>query len=139
MARKPRLHVVGELYHAVSRENNREIVFKDESDRRFFIECLADYGGKLNVRIYAYTLMDNHVHLLVEISDEPLAEFMRRLLGRYTQRFNRLQGRAASGKNSKRHTACRSLHGRSCVSTGSPSPHLRMVGWTNAKKATDPY
>lgn len=84
MARKPRLHVAGGLYHVVSRGNNREIVFQDDGDRRFFIRCMADYAEKLEVDVYAYVLMDNHVHLLLEVSDDPFSEFMRRLLGRYT-------------------------------------------------------
>jgi hypothetical protein len=40
------------------------------------------------VRIYAYCLIPNHVHLLVETASTPLAKFMQGLQQSYTQYFN---------------------------------------------------
>ena len=75
-----------------------------DTDRHAFIETLDRVVSKYNWLCYAYCLMDNHYHLLVETIDANLSTGMRQLNGVYTQRFNRrhhrvghlLQGRYKS-------------------------------------------
>jgi REP element-mobilizing transposase RayT len=54
-----------------------------------YLEKLARYRLKYNVTIYAYCLMPNHVHLLLECGRTPLAKFMQGVQQTYTQYFNR--------------------------------------------------
>lgn len=93
MARKPRFHVPGGLCHVITRGNNRQTVFGDDTDRAGFLTFMEDYARRMGIIVLAYVLMENHVHMLVEVGEKPLSEFMRRLLGRFTQRFNRRHGR----------------------------------------------
>lgn len=89
MARKPRLFAPGVLYHVIVRGNQRQKTFLDDSDYRVYLDKLSQYRRRCSVTIYAYCLMPNHVHLLIECSATPLAKFMQGVQQSYTQYFNR--------------------------------------------------
>ncbi len=89
MARRPRLFAAGVLYHVIVRGNQRQKTFTAESDYQAYIERLARYRKKYDYVLHAYCLMPNHVHLLVESSEQPLAKFMQGLQQSYSQYFNR--------------------------------------------------
>jgi putative transposase len=90
MARRPRLLAPGLLYHVIARGNQRRPTFVDERDYRAYLTRLATYRDRYAVRLYAYCLMPNHVHLLVETGLPPLSKFMQGLQQAYTVRFNRV-------------------------------------------------
>ena len=54
-----------------------------------YLDRLARYRKRFSVTVYAYCLMSNHVHLLLETGSEPLSKFMQGLQQSYTQYFNR--------------------------------------------------
>ena len=89
MARPLRLEFSGALYHLTSRGNRQEPIFLDDTDRRIFLDLLEKEIRQQGWICYAYCLMDNHYHLLMETSDPNLVRGMRRLNGVYTQAFNR--------------------------------------------------
>jgi putative transposase len=88
MARRPRLFAAGILYHVIVRGNQRQKIFTSDSDYRAYIERLARYRKKYDYVLHAYCLMPNHVHLLVESSEHPLAKFMQGVQQSYSQYFN---------------------------------------------------
>ena len=89
MSRQPRLVVGGYPHHIVLRGNNRNAIFYSDEDRRFFIDCLKDAKEKTKSKIYAYCLMTNHVHLLIEPSAEDgLGNMMQSLGRKYVQHIN---------------------------------------------------
>jgi putative transposase len=92
MARKPRIHFPGALYHVIARGNRRQGVFLDEKDLERFLAYLSDYKNRYAFHLYAYALMKNHLHLLLEVEDVPLSRIMQTLLFRYTRYFNRRHG-----------------------------------------------
>src|SRR6266852_484172 len=89
MARRPRLFAPGLLYHVMVRGNQRQKTFLKEQDYQAYLERVAKYRKRCDAVLYAYCLMPNHVHLLLETSREPLAKFMQGLQQSYTQYFNR--------------------------------------------------
>jgi len=89
MARPLRIEYPGAVYHITSRGNARGKIFLDEEDYRGFIDCLCWVVKRFNWILYAYCLMDNHYHLLIETPEGNLSKGMRQLNGTYTQRFNR--------------------------------------------------
>jgi REP element-mobilizing transposase RayT len=93
MARPSRIEFPGALYHITSRGNAQTDICLDENDRFHFLEQLAVVCERFNWRCYAYCLMSNHYHLVVETGDATLAKGMRALNGVYAQRFNRRHGR----------------------------------------------
>jgi len=88
MARQARIQYNGALYHLTSRGNAQEDIFRTDEDRLEFIDVLRKSRNRYNCTVYAYCLMDNHYHLLVETPDGNLSQFMRQLNGVYTQSFN---------------------------------------------------
>jgi putative transposase len=89
MARRPRLLAPGVLYHVIVRGNHGQKTFLNPSDYHAYLERLGRYRKRLGVTVYAYCLMPNHVHLLVETGSQPLSRFMQGLQQSYTQYFNR--------------------------------------------------
>lgn len=89
MARKPRLHVPGGLYHVTLRGNHRQPVFELASDRDRLDSIIADAATRDRTTIHAYCWMTNHIHALVEVSDLPLGRFMQRVASRYARFLQR--------------------------------------------------
>lgn len=89
MARPLRLQFDGALYHVTTRGNAREDIFEDDADRHAFLEYLGKVVQRFHWLCYAYCLMDNHYHLVIETPEANLSKGMRQLNGVYTQRYNR--------------------------------------------------
>jgi putative transposase len=87
--RKPRLEYPGSLYHVIARGNQRQKVFLEDGDFVRYLKLLGDPLEGRGFLLYAYCLMGNHVHLLIEQTTEyPLSRFMQRLQSAYTSFFN---------------------------------------------------
>jgi len=93
MARPLRIEFPGAVYHITSRGNERKAIFRDDRDRKIFLDTLADVTHRYNWLCHAYCLMDNHYHLLIDTPDGNLSIGMRQLNGIYTQRFNKRHDR----------------------------------------------
>ena len=89
MARKPRVEFPGAFYHVISRGNQRQAIFHDDRDRQYYLERLEHYRQRYGFTLYAYVLMPNHVHLLVETGPTPLSKILQGLQFTYTRYFNR--------------------------------------------------
>jgi len=89
MARRPRAEVEGGLYHIIARGNNRQNIFHTNEDFKKFLSLLLTQKAKLGFYLYAYCLMSNHFHLLIERQAEPIGRIMLRVLTGYSQYYNR--------------------------------------------------
>ncbi len=92
MARLLRVEYPGALYHVTIRGNNRRELFGDDTDRERFLDRLGEYREEYGIRVYAYCLMSNHVHLVVETPEANLGRFLHRLQTAYTTYFNLRHG-----------------------------------------------
>lgn len=93
MPRKARIVVPGVAHHVVQRGHNRQVVFAADEDFQFYLENLAELKGELGVRLYAYCLMTNHVHLLLMPAQTgSLGLLLKALAARQTRYVNRLEG-----------------------------------------------
>ncbi|MGD1085556.1 MAG: transposase [Verrucomicrobiota bacterium] len=88
MARPIRIEYPGAVYHVMARGNQGRPIFRDDDDRRRFLETLAEAHTKTGWRIHAYVLMGNHYHLLLETPEGNLVAGMKWLQGTYTRRYN---------------------------------------------------
>ena len=88
MARKPRVEFDGALYHVIVRGNNRRDIFRDDVDRVSYLERIEHYRKRYQGTVYAYVLMSNHVHLLIETGTVGLSKIMQGIQFSYTQRYN---------------------------------------------------
>ena len=88
MARKPRIDFAGAFYHVIARGNRRGIIFHDDADAAAYFTRLARYCGRDGCTLYAYVLMANHLHLLLETGAVPLSRTMQTLQFTYSQYYN---------------------------------------------------
>jgi len=93
VARALRIQYSGAFYHVTCRGNERRRIFLSDDDRRVFLGLLKDSLTTYRVNLFAYILMSNHFHLLIQTVEGNLAEFMRRFNVCYTGWFNRFHHR----------------------------------------------
>ena len=83
----------GVPHHITQRGNRRENVFFSDGDRAAYLGWLAEYSVKFDVRVLAYCLMTNHIHLVaIPETEDALEKIFRPLHTRYAQRINRARG-----------------------------------------------
>ncbi len=77
-------------HHIIQRENYRQNVFLDDSDKRRYLSLIADYSQKYRLKILAYCLMDNHVHFVViPMNADSMAKTFSISHTLYSQYFNK--------------------------------------------------
>lgn len=87
MPRAHRVDVGGEIYHCLNRAVGRQQIFNDTSDYRLFESVLQEVKDITDVKIFAYVVMPNHWHLVLQPrADGDLSDFLKRLTVTHTQR-----------------------------------------------------
>ncbi len=77
-------------YHITQRGNYRQNVFEDDEDRLSYLSWIDDYSKKYKLSIFAYCLMDNHVHFIaIPREENSLAKVFSISHMRYSQYFNK--------------------------------------------------
>ena len=74
-----RWHLPGLIYHIINRGNNRQAIFLEDEDYRRYLSFLYHYKLKFGFKIYAFCLMTNHVHLLIQVSTVKICKIMQAL------------------------------------------------------------
>ena len=93
MARYPRIHIPGGVYHVMLRGNGGQEIFLDPGDGTRFLELLAEGTARFGFLCHGYCLMPNHVHLVLQAGAAPLSAAMQNLAFRYTRHVNRRERR----------------------------------------------
>lgn len=88
MARGPRIHYDGAVYHVMARGVDGRDIFLDDLDRRAFLEATRLVKNEAPFTILAYCLMGNHFHFAIRVGGMPLSRIMQRLLTSYVMAFN---------------------------------------------------
>ncbi|MCG8296573.1 MULTISPECIES: transposase [Pseudomonas] len=85
-------------HHIVQRGHNRQVVFADDADYQRYLTDLRELKDAFGVKVYAYCLMTNHVHLLLAPGNSRagLSQLMKTLAARTTRSRNRLEGRSGT-------------------------------------------
>jgi len=85
-------------HHVVQRGHNRNVVFVDDGDYSYYLDTLENWSRQLQVKVYAWCLMTNHVHLLLDPGDDikSIGLLMKRLAGRQTRFVNKQENRTGS-------------------------------------------
>jgi len=87
MPRRTRISLAGLPLHLTQRGNNRAACFLSVEDYRAYLRWLRCYAELLSVRLHAYVLMTNHVHLLLTPERPEQASRLMQALGRRYVRF----------------------------------------------------
>ena len=92
------------VYHVMSRSISEIDLFSCDEDKNYYLYLLKRYCNKFHSSIYAYCIMDNHMHLYLNPRGVDISKFMHCLNSAYVSYFNRrykrhghlFQGRFAS-------------------------------------------
>ena len=93
MPRPFRIAYPGAVYHVRSRGNDRGDIFLDGVDRRYYLDLLCGAISAFRLKIYAYVLMSNHIHLFLKTLLPNISEAMYRLSLDYSLYFNKRHGK----------------------------------------------
>lgn len=85
-------------HHVVQRGHYRNVVFVDDGDYFYYLDTLGKWTQQLQVKVYTWCLMTNHVHLLLDPGDDikSIGLLMKRLAGRQTRFVNKQENRTGS-------------------------------------------
>ena len=90
--KRVRITYEGAFHHVMNRGINDEDIFSPGKCKTHFLDYLETYSRKLKIRIFAYCIMDNHYHLVLENSSGRLSDFGRDLNGNYGMFYRKLKG-----------------------------------------------
>ena len=88
MPRGPRAQSESSIYHVMVRGINQVQLFYEEEDREAFLARLSRFKKECDFGLLAWCLMGNHVHLLIEEHEAPLATIIKKLLLSYSHWYN---------------------------------------------------
>jgi putative transposase len=89
MTRFARIVIPSVPHHVIQRGNRRQKVFFRKSDYQYYLETLAHCSAMHGLSVWAYCLMPNHVHVIMEPeSEKSLAIGVAKLHSRYTRMIN---------------------------------------------------
>ena len=84
-----RIHLPDLIYHVLNRGNNRQVIFVEESDYQHYLDILKKYKEKFNFKIFAYCLMTNHVHLVLQTSGKAsISKIMQAITIAHTRHYH---------------------------------------------------
>lgn len=98
MPRDHRICYLGAVYHITCRGNNKIDIFLDNEDCEKYIQYLLKAKAKYGFKLYAYALMKNHLHLLIEDAGKhgkpAISKIMASLNTSYSMHFNKKYNRS---------------------------------------------
>jgi len=78
-----------QTYHVILRGNNRKEVFIDDEDKARIIAAISEKKGGDHFTVYAYCVMDNHLHLVLKEGKDLLSKALKRIGTSYAYYFNK--------------------------------------------------
>lgn len=84
---KSRAKSESNIYHVMARGDGRQIVFENDEDRKLFLALLRNRKQQ-DAPIFAWCLMDNHFHLVIQASLPVLSLMMQQIMSQYATSFN---------------------------------------------------
>lgn len=93
MARGPRICFPGAIFHVLNRFVDRHPFFRKDKDYEQFLDIFFEEAETFRISVYAYDLLPNHFHTVIETREGNISRFLQRFLSRAAQNLNRSVGR----------------------------------------------
>ena len=93
MPRPLRFEYPGALYHVTARGVQQAAIFIDDQDRVSLLANLASALRTCDAKAFAFCLMDNHYHFVLQTCQANLSGLMHRVNSVYSSTFNRRHAR----------------------------------------------
>jgi putative transposase len=92
MTRPLRIEFPDAVYHVTSRGDRQEPIFGSDADRQLLLRIVDQALARLDAQAFAFCLMGNHYHFVLQTRQPNLSRLMRHINGQYTQAYNRRHG-----------------------------------------------
>ena len=93
MSRQAREEAESGIYHVMLKGINKENLFQNEKEKRYFLQLVKEYKTKCGFELYAYCLMNSHVHLLINEQDGTISDIIKKISGTYAVWYNKKHDR----------------------------------------------
>jgi len=93
MPRKAREKSPDSIYHIMCRSVSEFLLFRDDDDKAYYLALLKRYKDKYKCSIYAYCLLDNHLHLHFDARGFDVSRFMHSTNTAYVRYYNKKYSR----------------------------------------------
>ncbi|MBF0479022.1 MAG: transposase [Candidatus Omnitrophica bacterium] len=89
MSRYGRITKSGLIYHVINRGNNKQVIFAEDEDYLHYLNTIQRYKKKFGFKLFAFCLMTNHVHMLIQVSGGgSISKIMQSITVAHTKRYN---------------------------------------------------
>lgn len=106
MPRKARTKSISQIYHIVIKGIDARLLFEGDPDKDRFMSTLARFKKECHFELFAYCLMDNHVHILARFADVGMADVMRKICVSYAYYYNQKNSRRGYLFQDRFHSEC---------------------------------
>ncbi|MBC8060478.1 MAG: transposase [Clostridiaceae bacterium] len=89
MPRIARKKTCNAIFHVMCRSITEIQLFKDDFDKKIYMNFINKYQKLFKFRIFGYCLMDNHVHLIIDVNGSDISKVMHGINFSYAQYFNK--------------------------------------------------
>lgn len=93
MPRTSRIKSDDAIYHVILRNIKEISLFRNGGDKNMFLRYIKKYKDIFSFKIYAFCIMDTHVHLLIDSYGADISKFMHNINQCYAQYYNRKYNR----------------------------------------------
>lgn len=93
MPRTSRRNSETHIYHVMLRGNEKKKIFEDTEDKARFIDIICRKKEETDFCLYAYCIMDNHVHLVIKELEAPISHIMKSIGTSYASYYNKKYNR----------------------------------------------
>ena len=93
MPRKSREKYPEAIFHIMCRSISEFLIFRNNADKDYYLGLLKRYTDKYKCSIYAYCLMDNHLHLHLDPKGFDVSRFMHCTNTAYVRYYNKKYNR----------------------------------------------
>lgn len=88
MPRIARIYSESGYMHIYTRGNGKQVIFEERDDYIYYLQLLKKYSLETGIKICAFCLMENHIHLIIYDTERIISQLMRKLSSAYSGYFN---------------------------------------------------
>lgn len=90
--RRERITYIGAYHHVMNRGYGGNDIFSGNKHKSHFLDYLEESAKRMKIRIFAYCILDNHYHLVLENSSGRMSDFLKLLNGQYGMYYRKMEG-----------------------------------------------
>lgn len=89
MPRTARIKSIDSIYHIMCRSISEVKLFNGKKDKEYYLKLLKDYKNVFDFKVYAYCLMDNHCHLIIDANGADISKILHGINQKYAHYYNK--------------------------------------------------